>query len=158
MSSPSPASVLHAGYMHKRGKKVKSWKRRFMVLLGNGKLLYFVKPRPGWDTSPPSEWSPVDWDTIVPKGSLDVVVDIVDLLHWDKTRKEGLVTWEKTTAPYSGFSLEAKTGRLWSMYADSLEVRLAHLHTSLCTVRPLLSTSTTCGLACITVSRHPTGL
>eukprot|EP00035_Acanthoeca_spectabilis_P008250 m.151033 g.151033 ORF g.151033 m.151033 type:complete len:201 (-) comp14280_c0_seq4:3511-4113(-) len=122
MSAPGGSSVVLAGFMTKRGKVVKSWKRRFMVLLSNGKLLYFTKPRAGWDSTPPSEWEPVDWDNSEPKGTLNVVSDVLELVHWDQTKEDGLVVWEKKTPPYTGFCLKAKRGRIWSIYAESTEV------------------------------------
>lgn len=56
-----------------------------LKLLGTlGKLLYFTKPRAGWDSTPPSEWEPVDWDNSEPKGTLNVVSDVLELVHWDQ--------------------------------------------------------------------------
>eukprot|EP00035_Acanthoeca_spectabilis_P001421 m.79999 g.79999 ORF g.79999 m.79999 type:complete len:192 (+) comp10863_c0_seq1:240-815(+) len=106
MSGASEA--IHTGYLTKHGAVVKNWKLRYMVLLKNGKLLYFKKP-------------PKDWDKEEAKGTLNVQADVVELILWDESIEKGLVKWEKETLPHSGFCLQTRQGRLWSVHAESPE-------------------------------------
>lgn len=107
-STMSAAEVIHKGYLTKHGAVVKNWKLRFMVLLKNGKLLYFKKP-------------PKSWETEEPKGVLNVQADVVELILWDESIDNGLVKWEKEAIPNSGFCLKTRQGRLWSLHAETVE-------------------------------------
>eukprot|EP00037_Helgoeca_nana_P005743 m.53780 g.53780 ORF g.53780 m.53780 type:complete len:194 (-) comp16695_c0_seq1:238-819(-) len=106
MSGASEA--IHAGYLTKQGSVVKNWKLRYMVLLKTGKMLYFKKP-------------PKDWAKEEAKGTLDVQSDVVELILWKESISKGLVKWEKETLADSGFCMQTRQGRLWSVHAESPE-------------------------------------
>eukprot|EP00164_Ancoracysta_twista_P012231 GFYU01019148.1.p1 GENE.GFYU01019148.1~~GFYU01019148.1.p1 ORF type:complete len:123 (-),score=15.06 GFYU01019148.1:43-411(-) len=61
-AAQQPGAILKQGWLYKKGKVVKNWKRRYFVLLSNRQMQYFEKD-----------------NTEVPKGTINLNVPNIDV-------------------------------------------------------------------------------